>query len=805
MSQPEPAVDTTHTHTYTSGLSRAELTPTSQSDGDPSPPLSPAHDPYQDQDYLHQSDTLTFPTLESDGSLPDLLEAPASPRRYHTPPAALSSLGARLRMAEKADMSGSIDSLEDSQYDMVEDASEISTNDGHETASLTSTDHAISDDEGQMTPDEDDTVEREEGPVDLDFGSVGDLAGTLHVRKEQSTIEANKTLDSIMSEDLETPRQSLIGPSVPLDNKSPPSTSNTLPAKHDAAPTNLNVVLCHSQLSNDMILSLASETAWLLALKFGTDPSACKIINLPSTPDSSEGARLFRYEDLDITIYATNMSTSGPGNFDFEQTINHDLIVAFVSRGEDHPHGLVDAVRTGNTNDVPMLVVAETVEQKIRLEGKTECGVVSEEMFIYDDMYDALADFGIDSILATKLEPKGWQPPPSQKSEVAVKRCLPTWTKKELPTWMTFSSGTVRIAIGALVLALLMPFMLTSFSACSKLPAVPIETQRQDLAASLANWTTVANSKADIHWTANRLLPRDHLHDFSGDSGVAIDPNKLVISMAALRDHPLSDSPVSKIVRSPDVAVVYNVTGLAPGVYGITFPVEEAYGRIDVRVHVVEESSRFPFTGVFGKRAWNTRTTRSTVVFKYDFGNRTQPCKTRNDLGTDLAKTISKDVAVARKAARSLTDKVGLELSAGVAATQNVTTQLAIRMTRDVQVFAKTAAGVLGKMASTSASSAEKISKDLVVVRKDLIKRADDFKKSVATTAHSIKDLIVPTKKTLSSPLAASRQRALGLKDAAMGKKEKINAKSAEGEAGRKLTEVIERELGGVLEWAGLA
>ncbi|KAM0722184.1 hypothetical protein Q7P37_001625 [Cladosporium fusiforme] len=184
--------------------------------------------PPTDAPYPTDSD-FDFPTLNIDGSVPDLIET-HPPRGQRTPPAALSSLG--LKMADER-TNDNVNELNDGQYDMVDDVSDVS-NDGNETVSITS------EDAGMLTPDDTDSlIDHEEALESSDYSpaataaaaasaSAGPLHHQLHMLDRQHKeklrqahqerialqkeyeIEKEKTLDSFLSEDLETPRQSTI-------------------------------------------------------------------------------------------------------------------------------------------------------------------------------------------------------------------------------------------------------------------------------------------------------------------------------------------------------------------------------------------------------------------------------------------------------------------------------------------------------------------------------------------------------------------------------------------------------------------
>jgi hypothetical protein len=207
--------------------------------------------PFPPTDFSYQPANFDFPTLNNDGSVSGLIETHPPPGQ-RTPPAALSSLG--LKMAAEAN-SNAVTELNDGQYDMVDDVSD----DSHETVSIAS--DALTSDGDTNTPDNDDDDEDDDvyDPrhglfADIDASAAGRSTGAfprqslmlnqqqkqnlrgrrLALQKEYES-EKERTLDSFLSEDLETPRQSTVdvfdhSPSInplrsqPTGSKSPPAT-----------------------------------------------------------------------------------------------------------------------------------------------------------------------------------------------------------------------------------------------------------------------------------------------------------------------------------------------------------------------------------------------------------------------------------------------------------------------------------------------------------------------------------------------------------------------------------------------------
>lgn len=183
----------------------------------------------------YQSNNFDFPTLNNDGSVSDLIETHPPPGQ-RTPPAALSSLGLKMAADSSSD---ALTELNDGQYDMVDDVS-----DSNETVSIAS-DNLTSDDDDVMTPEDEDDEEENGGGLGLfDPPAPGPSAGPLQqqllmlehqhrqklrtrqlaLQKEYES-EKERTLDSFLSEDLETPRQSTM-------NAFDPSSSTTTLFNH---------------------------------------------------------------------------------------------------------------------------------------------------------------------------------------------------------------------------------------------------------------------------------------------------------------------------------------------------------------------------------------------------------------------------------------------------------------------------------------------------------------------------------------------------------------------------------------------
>ncbi|KAL1590187.1 hypothetical protein WHR41_01137 [Cladosporium halotolerans] len=236
------------------GLRKRTLTGRSTSSSpSPSPPTHSSYGP--------TPNNFDFPTLNNDGSVSDLIETRPPPGQ-RTPPAALSSLA--VKMADDNLGSSPVNDLNDGQYDMVDDAS-----DSNETVSIASTDNVASDDgDDVLTPDESSSIVDVEESLDmLDSPTDATLSASpvsrhllmlerehlrnlRRARQEQMAIqqeyeeEKERTLDSFLSEDLETPRQSMVGgldPSssaitVNEDATARKASTGKLTSMHNASP-----------------------------------------------------------------------------------------------------------------------------------------------------------------------------------------------------------------------------------------------------------------------------------------------------------------------------------------------------------------------------------------------------------------------------------------------------------------------------------------------------------------------------------------------------------------------------------------
>ncbi|KAK1061095.1 hypothetical protein LTR74_011324 [Friedmanniomyces endolithicus] len=221
-----------------------------------------------------------------------------------------------------------------------------------------------------------------------------------------------------------------------------------------------------------------------------------------------------------------------------------------------------------------------------------------------------------------------------------------------------------------------------------------------------------------------------------------LQPNHFIVSI------PRSGTIMSRKIQSVRVHkatrdIAYNQTRIIDGVYDIAFDPTEAHGTVEVEGVMVHPKSAF--------------------TIQHNFGNRLLQRQTYEKARTDISKSVTKDIALASDTARTFGEKLQMELLAGAAATKNVTTQLAVQVTRDLQIFVNAAASMVVKVDHALNKTAYAMSKDLAVVSRDVVAFGKSMRKSVSATKQTALALI-PTKKMVTSPLKLSHERAAGFK-----------------------------------------
>ncbi|KAK0926006.1 hypothetical protein LTR91_002955 [Friedmanniomyces endolithicus] len=228
-----------------------------------------------------------------------------------------------------------------------------------------------------------------------------------------------------------------------------------------------------------------------------------------------------------------------------------------------------------------------------------------------------------------------------------------------------------------------------------------------------------------------------------------LQPNHFIVSI------PRSGTIMSRKIQSVRVHkatrdIAYNQTRIIDGVYDIAFDPTEAHGTVEMEGVMVHPKSAF--------------------TIQHNFGNRLLQRQTYEKARTDISKSVTKDIALASDTARTFGEKLQMELLAGAAATKNVTTQLAVQVTRDLQIFVNAAASMVVKVDHALNKTAYAMSKDLALVSRDVVAFGKSVRKSVSATKQTALALI-PTKKMVTSPLKLSHKRATGFRQKLLRRK----------------------------------
>ncbi|GIZ46301.1 hypothetical protein CKM354_000943000 [Cercospora kikuchii] len=196
------------------------------------------------------------------------------------------------------------------------------------------------------------------------------------------------------------------------------------------------------------------------------------------------------------------------------------------------------------------------------------------------------------------------------------------------------------------------------------------------------------------------------------------------------------------------IDVAFDINELIDGVYLLTIDPSEVYGAIEFNVSSTKPSWSFAAINNYGPRS-------------------RQP-KSNEKAGTEIGTRIGSDISSMSKTVQKLNGILSHEIAASVQATRNVTSQLALYMSRELQVFGKTTGSMLHKAGRANKEVAETFVKDLTVIQQDVVKFTKEVSLSVKSSMMAVKST---TKALVQSPLARSRQRVQELKEALQSKK----------------------------------
>ncbi|KAF2216622.1 hypothetical protein CERZMDRAFT_81685 [Cercospora zeae-maydis SCOH1-5] len=721
----------------------------------PSSPSSPTQHPYN----------FDFPTLEEDGSVSDLTTHQARPGPYATPPAALSALGNKT-MADRGYTSEPEGSLAD-QYDMIDhdDLSEIS-NDDHDTASLHSNEPEH---DGQLSPElpESEQEEDEAQYVDtaLVFQDVPDPFGGMPSNASSSSVvmvdsstaqqiqTENELIDSYMSDDLETPRQSILpfisttasGP-VPMSGPEP----NT-PFTTGQPPLKILFVSNEDEPQADMDLIISRATA---ALRSSSSDAVnrYKVVRLPPTParaDSSGTAFVYRPMGIEATVqHCVSAKRQSFGSYalslvDHEGYRHSWLMVSADGKSDvQKPDLIVFHVR-----DCQNRTLLEAVESM----NVPTFAIVENEALLY-------FDFNQTSTSTSAVKGKDF----IGMDHASLSRSMSHLMG--LPSDKTPSRSDSSALRPSLFMALIAALVYMALLCFDVGPNFDVAARRDALVSSLDRISSEGNlPNATSLVDVNHLLPAVPAacsdpapwYQFRRDNSSECEMNARFQQlntnhvMLALPRHVHSPHIVTATIsKSNGRNISFNMTELIDGVSLFTFDPSEAYGDVNVNVVTAKPAQNITAPCYYGKRLFQR--------------------ETRGNAGTEVGKKIGSELAIMSKTAQKLNGLFSYEIAASVQATRNVTTQLALYVSRELQVFGKTTNSVFHRAGRANKEAAKSLAKDLTVVQKDVLRFTKDLslsvKSSVSTAKRNAKALV-------QAPLARSRQRVQEFKEALRHKK----------------------------------
>lgn len=769
-----------------------------------SPLTSPILQPRPSHRAEHTSDNpFAFPQLNTDGSVDDLT-AHTSRRYPPTPPAALSSLGAKARtMAAAAEHShaganSSSSGPVEEPYDMIDDLSEIS-NDDHETASIGSNDQEHG---GLMTPNLESDVE--DSVASLGINSVADMASSTQsfmLPTAPSSAEptplaatnmpnplaevksANDLIDSYTSEDLDTPRQSTVATAFQSTWRQALHRANTgssprspLGVDDEEQPSKRILFIASSAVSRqDMEIILTQVTAGLANTAVGADtltvsrlPATPSGIKLPSTTVVTSEHRIaavvqhcigldpYAASSVQLQIrdaYGTHLEPLPVAKNAGVDMNFPDIIVVYAYSAFD-----LDSLELAETLSffeelpVPKLVVADlSTSYRSNKMDVTRTALPCTLVKI-----KSLRDASQARRIAEQVAALSYDENIQQRVEQVQKKSFPA-QQKTRPVQTRINLDMVSIALALLSMAL----CLSQFWPLPTDPAKIISHRREALSAAVAQAIdiSIADSKTcDIehlvpelpHGCASTVIFGRELIAPACATDVrfqGINPNHILISLPGQRRFPSTTA--AQVWRHDDPAeqLHFNLTQLIPGVYSVTLDPSEAYGPVHVNIL--------------------TRSPQLNITLAHHFGSRILHRQTYQAVGKEVSQAVGKDVAVIRHAAKSLTDKLALELAAGLRATQNVTTSLALSAVQDFQTVAKTAGSLLRRTAAAGNETVVALTKDLVVLQKDIVQFVQNTRNEIRSKLAELKS---ESKSRVRKPLKESRSKLAQLRKAAQGR-----------------------------------
>lgn len=658
-------------------------------------------------------------------------------------------------------------SFADSQYDMVDDLSEISTDD-HDTASL-----ASNDDTGRGTPegsdieDEDDheevTFNNLQTPSSTEASFINIAAASSQNASPQVKAE-NALLDSYMSEDLETPRQSTMPAAFSSTYMRARSQAKITTNLEPDAATNRILLFSGRDVASEDLDFVCAKLADCMTSGNESFPGNVrpKLVRLPATPSGitlpsatvvcgddriaatiqhcigaeQRSQKSYKLRILDSDGEHSSFHTTGDAKDAKINLTKPDVAVFFLDAAANDAEWLDTAYKAVQQLKVPTLIVDDDSFDLANRRSASQLlgrGSQTKRTIDHHDLIE-MTKVELSDIVLGLLSRRPPQHLPL-RSRVLVNRAK----------FSIYDMNWLKVLFAALVAVL--PLLLLSLRPATS-PGMALEVRREAL--SMAVQKAIIPSEAAKTVNVEHLLPSltgpcattDFFGRISPDCVPnvpfqGISPNHIIVSLPVKPRAPHLTS--TSVYRADGKLVEFNQTKLIDGVYDITFNVDEAYGTIVVNMQ--------------------TQRPDINITAPHYFGNRILQRQTYEKAGTDVGKAVGKDVAVMRDVAKSLTEKLTTELGATMWATKNVTTQLALYMARDLQVVGNTAVTVFDKAVKASNQTAMAITKDFVLLQRDLAK----FTKDLTTT---VKGGVQSAKARLRSRTELSRDRLQGIKQA---------------------------------------
>ncbi|KAK3069668.1 hypothetical protein LTR53_011812 [Teratosphaeriaceae sp. CCFEE 6253] len=745
--------------------------------------------------------TLSFPTLSPDGSVDDINSLPTRDKPLASP-AALSPRGAvhKRDMAQPDAMTDSASSFADSQYDMVDDLSEISSED-HDTASLASTEHAesVDGDEGSddvEAPAADEKAQQDDTLVD----------SLVESENEHDEGSVNSEEDhSYLSEDLETPRQSTIPKLFERLRKTRLETrASPITGIHQVTSLRpLRVLLIAergiSELEKHRLCAkLASSTA-----SNGSGSLRCRVTTLPLTPTgiSPSSAVTYSLGNICVEIQHCVGTEIKDEPQDPEGILSRSrTYIALHFLDADLEHSSVYRIGKGLKPELErpdMAVIYNTAVGQHKswiATARSAMDMLSVPTLAVDSYdlgsFDGSAYHALDiSVLLNmdradlhQLIDDVLQHRPIRRRRLPFVT-LPSmsqrgWTSREAWKARKWSASASLSSMMLLLMgmAMLLQLCLPLFGQDAM-----AEHASRRTALSSAVHDIADSSEATKSFNYDHILPQPVatatdifgriLYSTSSEVRYApLAPNHIIVAVPRQSSNFFGRKIQATRARKGSREIACNHTRIIDGVFDIAIDLVEAYGTVEVEGAITHPKSAFSI--------------------QHNFGNRLLQRQTYAQARTDISRSVTKDIALASDTAKTLGERLHMELLAGAVATKNVTTEIAVQMTRDLQVFAHAAASLAGKVPRALNSTAHVVVKDLILVQHEVAKLGRTLQRSYNVTKQTALAL-VPTKKTVTSPLKLSHKRAVGFRQKLFGGKDTNNTCAPKALSAHRLHEMV--------------